>query len=87
MYEKVKRNMINMKNIFRISGVILLILSISLTHSCKKDKPTPLIVTTAAVTGNSYTTATGGGNITSDGDAAITARGVCWGTAADPTLP
>ena len=29
-----------MKNLFRISGVILLILSISLTHSCKKDKPT-----------------------------------------------
>jgi len=29
-----------MKNLFRISAVILLILSISLTHSCKKDKPT-----------------------------------------------
>jgi trimeric autotransporter adhesin len=29
-----------MKNLFRISGVILLILSIFLIHSCKKDKPT-----------------------------------------------
>ena len=32
--------MINMKNLFRISGAILLILSIFLTYSCKKDKPT-----------------------------------------------
>ena len=77
--------MINMKNLFRISGVILFVLSIFLIHSCKKDKPTPPVITTTAVIGNSYTTATGGGNITSDGGAAITARGVCWGTAADPT--
>ena len=31
--------MINMKNLFRISGVILVVLSIFLIHSCKKDKP------------------------------------------------
>ena len=30
--------MINMKNLFRISGVILVVLSIFLIHSCKKDK-------------------------------------------------
>jgi uncharacterized protein (TIGR02145 family) len=29
-----------MKNLFRISGVILVVLSIFLIHSCKKDKPT-----------------------------------------------
>lgn len=74
-----------MKNLFRISGVILFVLSIFLIHSCNKDKPTPPVITTTAVIVNSYTTATGGGNITSDGGAAITARGVCWGIAADPT--
>jgi len=36
-----------MKNIVRISGVILLILSIFLIHSCKKDKRTPPFITTA----------------------------------------
>jgi len=36
--EKVKRNMINMKNLFRISGVILFVLSIFLIYSCKKDE-------------------------------------------------
>jgi uncharacterized protein (TIGR02145 family) len=32
------------------------------------------------------TTATSGGNITADGGAAITARGVCWSTSANPTI-
>src|SRR5450759_3531999 len=51
-----------MKNIFRISGVILLILSIFLIHSCKKDNSTPPIITTttaSAITdidGNTYKT-------------------------------
>jgi len=31
------------------------------------------------------TTATSGGNITSDGGAAVTARGVCWATTSTPT--
>jgi len=48
-----------MKNAFRISAVILLILSISLMHSCKKDNPTtvpvaPTIGTTTA--GNAQAT-------------------------------
>jgi uncharacterized protein (TIGR02145 family) len=42
-------------------------------------------VTTTAVTGISSGAATGGGNITSDGGATITARGVCWSTNASPT--
>jgi uncharacterized protein (TIGR02145 family) len=32
------------------------------------------------------TTATSGGNITADGGAAITARGVCWSTSQNPTI-
>jgi hypothetical protein len=43
-------------------------------------------LTTAAVTTITQTTATSGGNITSDGGAAVTARGVCWGTATCPVI-
>ncbi len=42
-------------------------------------------VTTAAVSGLAATSATSGGNVTADGGAAVTARGVCWGAAANPT--
>jgi uncharacterized protein (TIGR02145 family) len=43
------------------------------------------LTTTAAsiITG---TTATCGGNITSDGGVTITARGICWSTSANPTI-
>ena len=44
------------------------------------------VLTTTAVTAITSTSATSGGDITSDGGAAVTARGVCWGTAADPTI-
>jgi uncharacterized protein (TIGR02145 family) len=43
-------------------------------------------VTTAAVTDISATGATTGGNVTSDGGAAVTARGVAYGTTASPTI-
>jgi formylglycine-generating enzyme required for sulfatase activity len=42
-------------------------------------------VTTTAVSGITATTATSGGNVTSDGGASVTARGVCWSTSANPT--
>ena len=45
--------------------------------------PTLSTVDLSAVTA---TTATGGGNITSDGGAPITARGVCWSTSPNPTI-
>jgi uncharacterized protein (TIGR02145 family) len=74
-----------MKSLFRISGVILFSLSIFLIHSCKKDKPTLPIITTTAASALMQTTATSGGNITSDGGANVTARGVCWSTTTGPT--
>ena len=43
-------------------------------------------LTTAAVTAITPTTAECGGNITSDGFATITARGVCWSTNPTPTV-
>ena len=42
-------------------------------------------VTTTAVTSVTASTASTGGEVTETGGAAITARGVCWGTSANPT--
>ncbi|MFT3753405.1 MAG: FISUMP domain-containing protein [Paludibacter sp.] len=56
-----------------------------LSVRCVKDADLPTLTTTAP-TGITYTTAIGGGNITTDGGAAITARGVCWSTTANPTV-
>jgi hypothetical protein len=43
-------------------------------------------VTTITITGITTTAATSGGNITSDGGANVTARGVCWNTSSYPTI-
>jgi len=43
-------------------------------------------VTTTAVTGMTLTTAVSGGNVTADGGAAVTARGVCWATTLNPVI-
>jgi uncharacterized protein (TIGR02145 family) len=43
------------------------------------------VVTTADPVATSTTTGTGGGTVTSDGGSAVTARGICWNTAANPT--
>jgi len=42
-------------------------------------------VTTTAPSASSTTTGTSGGYVTSDGGAAVTARGICWSTASNPT--
>ncbi len=42
-------------------------------------------VSTATPTGIASTTATGGGNVTKEGEFPVTARGVCWSLSADPT--
>src|SRR5882724_6071512 len=67
---------------FAIMGLILL-----LPNGCKKDQvsiaPSP---TTNSVSDITQTRATSGGTVTSDGGAAITERGVCWGTSATPTI-
>lgn len=46
-------------------------------------KPT---VTTSSITDITINSASGGGNVTSDGGSAVTMRGVCWSTAENPTL-
>jgi uncharacterized protein (TIGR02145 family) len=42
-------------------------------------------LSTTAITGITQTTVTSGGNITSDGGASVTVRGVCWSTFVNPT--
>jgi uncharacterized protein (TIGR02145 family) len=44
------------------------------------------VLTTLAASSITQTTASSGGNITSDGGAIVTARGVCWGTLSNPTI-
>ena len=43
-------------------------------------------VSTNVVSDISYTTATCGGNVTSEGMTPVTARGVCWSTSTNPTI-
>ncbi len=52
------------------------------TNQCPVNLPT---VTTAASSNITETTAQSGGNVTDDGGASITARGVCWSTSPNPT--
>jgi hypothetical protein len=53
--------------------------------ACKKDSDPPS-VSTSTVTSITETSATAGGEITAEGTSAVTARGVCWGIAANPTI-
>jgi hypothetical protein len=48
-------------------------------------KATLSVLTTTAVSAISSTTATIGGNITTDGGSQVTVRGVCWSTSSNPT--
>lgn len=43
-------------------------------------------LTTTAIISITATTASSGGNITDDGGASVTARGVCWSTSQNPTI-
>ncbi|MEI8048614.1 MAG: hypothetical protein WCI92_14630 [Bacteroidota bacterium] len=70
------------KQFYFLSMVALVTMSFV---SCKEDTNPPTISTTS-VTAVTETTATSGGNITAEGTSPVTARGVCWGTTADPTV-
>jgi uncharacterized protein (TIGR02145 family) len=68
-------------------GVFLL-----LNSSCKKPDTNPTVsalvpvLTTSSVTNIAATTASCGGNVSSDGGATVTARGICWSTSQNPTI-
>lgn len=81
----------NIRLSFLLPVVTLLILS-----ACKKDDPDPApapptgggalpVLTTLNVTSITGTTANTGGTVSAEGGSAVTARGVAWGTAQNPT--
>jgi pectin methylesterase-like acyl-CoA thioesterase len=55
-----------------------------IAHVDPTSMPVLATLTTNTITKISTTFATGGGNITNSGNAAITARGVCWSTSVNP---
>ncbi len=50
------------------------------------QNPTTPIVTTDTVMDITQTTATGGGNVLSDGGNLVTVKGLCWSTSPNPTM-
>ena len=46
----------------------------------------PTVTTNPTITNISFNSATGGGTVSNDGGASITARGLCWSIAANPTI-
>jgi len=72
-----------MRNLFKFTNLGFLILT-SIFYSCEtKEVPT---LTTTEVTNITGTTATSGGDITFDGGAMVSERGVCWSTSNNPTI-
>jgi uncharacterized protein (TIGR02145 family) len=57
-----------------------------LSVRCVRDGTQIPILTTSLVSNITQTTATSGGNITSDGGSTIKARGVCWSTENTPSI-
>ena len=74
-----------MKRIVPFLVLVCLFIGIAVINSCKKEPVIPTLTTTA-VTEITINSATSGGIITKDGGAAVTARGVCWGTTTNPTV-
>ena len=77
-----------MKSIFWICMIVLIGDLLLLCNGCKKDSNNTQIpvLTTAIVNNIKTSTATSGGNITSDGGSAIIVRGICWSTGDNPTI-
>jgi len=67
--------------------LLVIILGIVLVAGCtKEDKPELPTISTTDVSDITPTSAISGGNITADGGAPITVRGIVWSTLANPTI-
>lgn len=74
-----------------MKAVPCIILLAIINFSCQKEVSTngtvaTATLTTAAATSVTSALATSGGNITDDGGAPVTARGVCWSTSPNPDV-
>ena len=74
-----------MNHSFKIPVIVFLLISSTLYLTTCKKKDTIPTLTTVVVSGITQTSAVSGGNVTSDGGAEVTVRGVCWGTSHNPT--
>lgn len=74
-----------MKKTISLSILTSLLIVIIVINGCKKDPVIPTL-TTAPVSNISVNSLTTGGSISKDGDAEITARGVCYSTSSIPTI-
>jgi hypothetical protein len=75
------------KDSFWLYSLLVTDLLLVFTIACKKNEAVTLpVLSTINVTNITTTTAVSGGNITSDGGAAIIANGVYWSTTAEPTI-
>ena len=75
-----------MKNQLKLSSIFISLICLLICLASCEKKPVPPSITTASVSEITYLTATSGGNITDDGRAEVTARGVCWSTSHEPTI-
>ncbi len=77
-----------MKNKNRFMRLQFLLMGVFLVFaiSCDADTENVPVLTTTEVTEITETTAMSGGNITDDGGATVTARGVCWSINENPTV-
>lgn len=74
-----------MKKVFFFKSAIAFILAGAMIglSSCKKEITSPAL-TTADITEITQSGAVSGGDVTTDGGSAITARGICWSTEENP---
>lgn len=75
-----------MNKIIKNPLTFIFIIVATILIGCQKKKATNPILSTVTVLNITATTATSGGNITDDGGATVTTRGVCWSTGITPTL-
>ena len=74
--------------------ILFILLSLAMTHfSCQKEISSQLsnsdtlpVVVTNSITSIADSTATGEGEVISDGGSTVIARGLCWGTTQNPSL-
>ena len=67
---------------------LLIIISLNLISSCKKEDDKQIqipVLTTVDVSNITSSTVTSGGDISFDGGAEVTSRGVCWSLSENPT--
>jgi len=75
-----------MNRIVKIFIVVILLTGTTVgLKSCKKQpQPNLPVVTTTSVTDITLRTAKSGGNVTGDGGAVVTDRGICWNISENP---